>query len=261
MKKAFQHSDRNWLFYQYAYLQKSTCQIAKENNCSHVTVMRWLKKFSISCRNRAKAIYLATANHITLSQEAKEFIDGEMLGDMHIRQEHGYSARIGYGSQYEKYILWLSETLARYGIKQSGKIIVQKTNRIICNNKRPTNTIGFHYHSKSYIELAKFRERFYIDSKKVVPDNLKLTPLVCKQWYIGDGMLHKGYIELCTDSFSIVDIEKLVEKLHLLDFRCWRTKINRIHISKEHTPNFLKYIYPCPKGIESCYKYKWNIVR
>ena len=94
-----------------------------------------------------------------------------------------------------------------------------------------------------------------------MPRDIKLTPLVCRQWYIGDGCLKhpkngRPYIELSTCGFSISDVSWLVGELNKLGIKTTRCNSNNIiEISTHSTRAFLNYIGECPV---ECYKYKWN---
>lgn len=94
-----------------------------------------------------------------------------------------------------------------------------------------------------------------------MPRDLKLTPLVCRQWYIGDGCLKKPrrggpYITLATDAFPVLSVKWLVGQLVNLRFRATRWKSeNEISISAYSTKDFLDYIGECPV---ECYQYKWD---
>ena len=158
-----------------------------------------------------------------------------------------------YGSKYCEYIEYISKTLKSFGIKQSGKI-----SKII-NKKR--GNISYHYGTSYYAELLAFRKQWYPNGKKIVPRNIRLTPLTCRQWYIGDGCLMRGErgrprITLATYSFPILDVKWLIEKLKKLGFKATRRKYNNtIGLSSYSTKDFLNYIGKCPI---SCYQYKFN---
>jgi len=62
---------------------------------------KWKDKIS-------KTIHLQRANHCFLSKEAKEWIDGELLGDGCLQSQRRYSANFHYSSKYPEYIQYIS---------------------------------------------------------------------------------------------------------------------------------------------------------
>ena len=246
---------RNKEFLENQYINKklSTTQIAKMCNCGDTTIWRWLRKYKILIRSRDEGIHLAQANHCNLSQEAKEWIDGELLGDGCLEPKSKYSVRFQYSSKYLEYIQYISDTLNSFGIKQSGKIRIQYHKKMNC--------YSYHYISLSYPELLSIRKRWYPKGKKIIPRDLKLTPLLLRQEMIGDGSLKhhkksKSSIVLCTYGFLINDVKWLVLQLNKIGFKSTRQPNNNIiHISSYSTKDFLSYIGECPV---KCYNYKWD---
>lgn len=186
--------------------------------------------------------------HCELSMRALEWMNGELLGDGCLRACTSYSAKFRYGSKHLEYIDYVSGTLNAFGIKQSGKIY-----------KRATGV--YHYDSCSYYKLSFLRKAWYPEGKKEVPRGLKLTPLVCRQWYIGDGCLVKSVrynptIILCTTGFPVSDVEWLVKQLWEIGILATRQHAqNVVSISRCSSRDFLHYIGECPV---KCYRYKWG---
>lgn len=242
-----------WLKIQYLNNKLSIIQIAKLCNCSFSTIRYWLIMLNIHIRPINEAVHLRRVNHCNLSEETKRWIDGELLGDGCLYSRSKYSAKFIYGSKYLEYINYVSNTLRNFGIKQAGKI-----NKRYCENFK---SYVYYYQSLSYEELLSIRERWYPNKKKIIPRDLKLTPLVCRQWYIGDGYLKhskdsRPSIILYTNGFPVSDVEWLVKKLIELGFKATRRPSNNtIGISAHSTKEFLDYIGECPV---KCYQYKWS---
>ncbi len=267
------YQNRDWLYNQRTILKKFIPQIAKEQGVTEGTVGRWVKIFDIKGFSRGDARHFCSGNHVNLISKAIEFVEGELLGDGHLEARSKYSARYEHPSKHKEYLEWLSKQFDNFGIKQSGKINGGKF-----FNKKGKIYYRYSYNSLSYSELLPLWQKWYRistpeDSKqwkriykfiKIVPRDIELTPLVCRQWYIGDGSLQhnnrsknrKDSIALSTDGFSIVDVEFLVKKLNQIGFKCGRTKSNGIYIYTKSTPAFLKYIGDCPID---CYRYKWKL--
>ena len=246
-----QCKDKGWLYHQYIEEGKSLRQIGDELGIDPETVRRWMKKFQIPIRDSAGM----RVNHIRLSKKATDFIWGELLGDGSIFMHSNVSAYISYGSQYRGYLEWLSKILSSFGIEQQSKITSHKSR----------GTISFHYCSKSYRELAEIRKLWYPDGKKHVPTDLKLTPIMMRQWYIGDGSLETGPkrsngISFATHCFNRDELAFLADQLSSFNLPIsLPASRNIIRIGARGVERFLDLIGPCPKEIEPWYGYKWAI--
>ena len=190
-------------------------------------------------------------NHCSLSQEAIEWISGELLGDGCLYSRSKYSAQFKYSSKYLEYIQYIFQSLISFGI----------TGRISKHLSEFTSNYVYRYTSHSYLELLPIQKQWYPEDEKIIPRNIKLTSLVCRQWYIGDGCLaqlkdNKAYIRLATNGFSILGVKWLIKKLIIIGFKTTRQlSRNTIRISEKSTKSFLDYVGKCPV---KCYKYKWN---
>jgi len=249
------YKDKEWLYNKYINERLSTNQICKLCNSGHMVIWEWLHKLNIPVRCNGEAVHLVLANHCNLSRKAINFINGELLGDGSLNCRSSYSARFVYGSKYPEYCQYISDTLDSFGIKQSGKI-----------NKRyykDFNCYSYHYSSLAYVELLSIYKQWYPEKKKIVPRDIKLTPLTCRQWYIGDACLHKPqkinpYIMLATEGFIVSDIKWLIKQLTKLGFKTnISKKLNKfnIRISSYSTKAFLDYVGKSPT---KCYEYKFE---
>ncbi len=244
------YKDKCWLRHQYIVLGKTFREIGKECNVDLTTLSKWAKRLGIQSRdwNEEKA------NHVELNKEAREFISGELLGDGCIAMNGERSAFISYASQYRSYLEWLEKQLKDFGIR---------TQYI----KQESSNWGsyFHYVSLSYRELVALRNEWYPQGRKRVPTTLKLTPLMCRQWYIGDGTLghHPGTatnIRFFTNAFPNPDIIFLAEQLRSLGFKITMPRSEpTISIGKQSVSDFLDWIGPCPPEILPIYGYKWDL--
>lgn len=248
------YCNKNWLKKQYLDNKLSAIQIGELCNCCQGNIWKYLKKFNIPRRSQGEATHLISGNHCNLSDEARQWIDGELLGDGCLESNCIYSARFSYGSKYPEYIQYVSDTLKSFGIKQAGKIIKKHL------TDRNMDCYVYFYHSLFYEELSSIHKRWYPERKKIIPQDLKLTPLILRQEMIGDGCLCHGkrgnpYIILATCGFLIKDVELLIKKLINLGFKTTRLPSqNSIRISSYSTKQFLDYIGKSPV---KCYDYKF----
>lgn len=247
------YRDKGWLENKYSKGQISDPEIAKLCNVSQVTISFWRKRFNIITRSHSLGSHLVKSNYCNLSKEARDWINGALLGDGYLQKISNYSAQIYYGSSKKKYIQYVSNTLDSFGIKQTGRIKKHYYEKWNCSS--------YYYSSLTYVELLPIRQKWYPKGKKIVPRDIELTPITCQQWYIGDGSLshqrnYNSYIALCTEGFPISDVEFLKEKLIKLGFKVTRHADNTLYISTKSVPDFLDYIGLCPV---KCYQYKWNL--
>ena len=249
------YQDKEWLCEKYLKEKLSTTQIGKLCKRTKVTIGRWLMIFNIPRRSQSEYHHLATKNNCRLSEEALQWINGELLGDAHLELKSCYSARFHYGSKYLEYIEYVRDTLKSFGIEQAGNI----QRRHITH--RNMDTYAYDYCSKAYPELLPIRKQWYPEGKKIIPKDIKLTPLTLRQHYIGDGYLshrekRNPHIILCSDAFPISCVNWFICQLKYLGFKTTRQPShNRIHISSYSAKDFLSYIGICPV---QCYQYKFN---
>lgn len=267
------YKNKKWLVKEYQ--KRGGNEIARECRVGGVTIRRWLRRFGEKIRSVPEAHSLATSNHVTLSQEALEFLVGELLGDGSLSSTSKVSASYTHGSKYKSYLEWLLKKFEGYGIEQVGRIYKQEGWFLFPGRKVCWCTC-YHYNSKAYIELKLLHRQWYREARadekfksgkpkrliKILPKGLVLTPLIVRQWYIGDGSLwfdcREGAIAFNCQGFETNEVEILVKKLAELGFIVRKNSNNQIRLSSKSTKALLKYIGPCPID---CYKYKWDIER
>lgn len=252
---SIEYKDRKWLKNKYLKENLSTYKIAKICNVHHMTISRWLNRYNIPIYSRGEATHLATSNHCKLSKKAINWINGELLGDGSLNKLSSYSARFTYTSKYLEYIKYVSTILESFGIKQVGRINKYYHRKLDCYT--------YSYASHSYVDLLHLYKKWYPGDKKMIPKDLELTPLVIRQWYIGDGFLKnrmqkniKPHIILYADGFTVSNIQLIIEKLTKLGFKVtrWLSR-NVICFSVHSIKDFFDYIGECPV---ECYQYKFS---
>lgn len=247
------YKNKEWLQNKYSREEFSIYKIAKYCGVTGETIRCWLKKLNIRIRSFGEASHVNQANHCNLSQEATEWLNGELLGDGNLYSQSKYSSSFQYSSKYLEYCEYVKNTLKNFGVEQSSKMFKHYSKRYKSYNYR--------YRSRFYVELLPLRKKWYPESKKIVPRDIVLKPLTVRQWYIGDGnMSHpkksRPCIILATCGFDISDVEWLVKQLVKLGFKAKRRPYqNLISISTRSVKDFLNYIGKCPT---ECYKYKFR---
>lgn len=91
---------------------------------------------------------------------------------------------------------------------------------------------------------------FYIDNKKVIPYNIYdiLTPVALAHLIMGDGTYRFGGLRLCTDSYTITDVVRLMNVL-IVRYRLKATLhkdrgMYRIYISRSSMPILISVVKP-----------------
>lgn len=192
------------------------------------------------------------SNSVTLYPHILDWLCGELLGDGCLRSNSTSSAKFQYSSKYMEYAWYIARTLDSYGIKQSGKIY-----KNLCKWG-----VGYSYQSRAYSELRTLYDLWYPKGKKIVPEGLMLTPITCRQWYIGDGCLDRTqgknpYITIATQAFPTSDVDRLVGQLINVGVNATRQSArNNVYVRRGSVKRFLDYIGQCPVA---CYKYKWDL--
>jgi hypothetical protein len=243
------YKDKNWLYNKYCKEKLSIRDIGKMLNVYPTIIKRWLIYYNIPIRTRKEASHIRQSNHFTVTKQFEDWLSGEMMGDGCIQSYSDYSAKITYASKYLEYIDYISGTLDNFGIKQSGHIY---------KRDKGDGWIAYQYQSKRYEELKSFHSKWYCNGKKRIPSDLELTPIILRQWYIGDGNLHKSRrnISLATNCFTENELDFLINLFKNLDIIATKMSQNCLYISTKSVKQFLDYIGECPV---SCYEYKWDM--
>jgi len=215
--------------------------IANQLKCHRDVIEKHCKKYDIKSRNQLERRKVR-CKHIDLDDKEKEILDGIMLADGHLLSSP-IAARLSYGSKY----LPTLEDISK-----------QMSSMKFTNFWQSKKTACWHFKSHSYAELLEERNRWYPDGTKKVPDDVRITPLSCYWWFVGDGYVVDYGVMLCTDSFDDNDIGLLMKKLSENGFSSHLVKSNnRIRIEGDSAPSFLSWI-SSEVDISDQYKYKWH---
>lgn len=191
----------------------------------------------------------AEQSGFTLSAEKKEILVGLLLGDAYAQKPKGCVNtifRFEQGLIHKDYLVHLYEIFKDY-------CSILPTIR---NLKSQKGAEKIHSSIYFYTYLLPcfnpLRELFYPMGKKVVPLNIAelLTPLGICYWISDDGSRdkHKKFVVLCTDSFTLVEVELLVDTLNkkwdLKCYKCKQGKGYRIIIPSYSIPVLQKLVAP-----------------
>ena len=167
-------------------------------------------------------------NHCSLNDKEIECLNGMLLADGHIEGSK-LSGRLTYGCKFKETLDDIQNNIKNltYSPLWQSKI-----------------TLCWHLKSRYFKELKEIRNKWYPKSKKIVPIDIKLTPICLYWWFIGDGYRCDYNIKFCTDAFSLEDKKLLVNKLHKIGFSTAKIEKSgrRILISGYDVSKFLNTI-------------------
>lgn len=198
----------------------------------------------------------------SLSDKQKDVLYGALLGDgCLIKHKHGVNAVFSYLSKSRQHVEFVMGYFKEYW---KGKEI---TDEAYLDHR--TNKTYSRSRVKTYVnkEFTDEYARWYHNGTKCIPEDLKLTQMVCLIWYIGDGCIcnlnRTQSIKLATQCFAKEEQERiLIPQLQDFEAKLMMADVSKsgeqqyfIYIPKRKIKKFLEYIGPCPF---SDYQYKWD---
>lgn len=203
---------------------------------------------------------------VQFSDEFEEHFKGFMLGDGYLsnRNKSKHSCQFLISNVNPDYIRYVSKLLENEGIDHTVQIGSKKGN---FPGSKKSSIVS----TKFYKTFADQEEKWYKTRSdgthfKIVPPDLKLTPLSLLQWYIGDGYLVnlKGKperVQICTDRYSddeILMLKEMFERDLGLNIQVdWNRR--RLRIPKRMLADFFDLLPECPTDIQDALGYKWAV--
>jgi hypothetical protein len=184
------------------------------------------------------------------TQEQKEIFDGIMISDGSLEKPGNFSSRMTLGFKYE-------ETLERI-MKDLNNMKYCPIYKYDYIEKRNGNNI-INFFTKTHASTTLFNEyyRWYKDGVKIIPEDIKLTPLFCYWWYVMDGYISStNTIILCTESFTIKDLEFIQILFNKIDIYPTINNRNRLLFSSQESKKFFNFISNIK--IQKEYEYKFG---
>lgn len=205
-----------------------------------------------------------TFKELTLSDEFMEQFTGFMLGDGFFSNQNKskHTSQFCMRNLHPSYIHELSRKLTQEGVDHI--IRIEETKGNFPGSKKSSGLytkfyVTFHDLEKKWYETRSDGTHF-----KIVPADLKLTPLSLLQWYIGDGYLVNlrgtpQRVQFCTDRYTDDEIVFLRD-CFLRDFGMdiqidWHRR--RLRVPKRQLGDFFDILPKCPADISEDLGYKW----
>ena len=119
-------------------------------------------------------------------------------------------------------------------------------------NKRNKNTYhSFNFFTRSLPCLKELYSLFYCENKKVIPANIYnlLSPVALAHWIQGDGQRKRSGLVICTDSYTLQDVVRLVNVLIIrYNLICTLIETNpgqyRIYIWQRSMGDLIRIVLP-----------------
>lgn len=144
---------------------------------------------------------------LTMTDRQKQILMGMLLGDAHLERQHGaLTARlkIEHSLAQEAYVDWKYSEW-RDWVRTPPRARVRR-------NRLGTTSTNIGFSTLSHVEFERFREAFYCDRRKVIPEDLQLTPLSMAVWFMDDGSRKSSQcrgLYFNTQSFTAAEVDLL----------------------------------------------------
>lgn len=193
-----------------------------------------------------------------------DWFDGWLLSDGSLGTYQGSkNARCGHSSSHRQYCEYVASHWRSFGL----------THAKIYDELQEAGNICYHILSHNHPSLTPQFQRWYPggNGDKRIPQDVRLSPVALREWYIGDGMLFQvnqapalvcgslleqemEFLKGKLESLFKVALGKFIDegretKRGAIRGRCWK-----LYFKKEDSPAFFSYIGPSPLP---CYSYKW----
>lgn len=256
-----------------AYIDKkmSTTEISDKSEelfgvkISCGTIYKEMVRHGIPARSKSESVSSALStldfSKRYMTEQTVEFVDGFLLGDGNIgfdKNGRYTGARFQMGSLYKD---WTDYAMSGFSVYcrnesyQTGKIDEKHPNQmwLVSSLTHP-----------DIIDQARRWYPYNNEYKKVIPQDIRITPTSVMLWYLGDGSLtvveesNTAFIRFATCSFTVEDIENiLMPKLRAIGLECVRdVSKNDIRLSASSIVKFFDYIGH--KSPIACYNHKFE---
>jgi hypothetical protein len=172
----------------------------------------------------------------SLTERQKAIIVGCLLGDGTMRCKTNALLEVNHSIKQQGYVDWkyneLKELVSNQPTKRFGN----------------AGRIAYRFTTRSLPELTKIYGKFYLDGKKIIPDNLLIHPLSLAIWFMDDGCKSYRAIYLNTQKFNVTEQNKLAtlfrEQFGIKATLNKDKQYYRLRIAVSSVSKFLKIIKP-----------------
>ena len=171
---------------------------------------------------------------LVVTNHQEEIIIGSLLGDAYITSRG--QIQFEQSVHQKEYLFWKHQELSSISYKN-----ISRVRRF--DKRYNHENISYRFWLRQY--FITWRKFFYSRNKKIVPKDIRLTPLSLAVWYMDDGCFSDNKCIIATDGFSQEDISFL-RKLLLEKFNLKSSVKNKskLLIKKESIEPFFLLIRP-----------------
>lgn len=195
------------------------------------------------------------------NETQKEIIVGSLLGDGSIKKDrNGYccfsksqSIEDNDGIDKHDYLKWHFDCLKEHSCALS-------------KYTRKRGDSCYEYRSRHLNQLQELEKKWYLPTKpkrtKILPNDINITPLALCVWFMDDGINYpkRRQAEFCTQSFTEIENEFLVEQLKKMDILAKVQKFKglfNLYIGPETYLTLINTIKPL--CVWKCFQYKHDL--
>jgi len=244
------------------YINKkySISRIAIEYNISVGAVYNEMLKQKIESRSSSEAALIRTGSKLDynisyLNEKIIEWVDGFLLGDGSINVNK-HVGRFTCSTKQLEFCQYLMSGLSIYDPSEP-KFYKYKYKTLNGNEGCWQSSSRFHP------DIFDQYKRWYPGGIKLIPTDIRITPVSMMLFYLGDGTLVKSKnnsiaLRLSSDCFKRDNIENtLINKMLQLGIECKINNEGRINIQSNGIKNWFNFI-GCKSPI-SCFDYKFDL--
>jgi len=239
-------ADKDFLYSLYWGEFKTCGEIAEVIGCGEKTVHSALRDHGIPSRTAGNTPSVIDSG---LSTFIVEILEGELLGDGSMRDRGWITSPFRLGTSSKEYRDWLADLLRNVGFNL-------RTPNVSHELEGYGEYQSYRVETWQYPCLYRLYRHWYPDGEKRVPDDLTITPLNLRHWYIGDGSYGES-LNLHTEGFTNECRNRLIQQLAVNGIRATAQSSGELHIWRKSHDRFFNFMARLPPSLHSAYGYKW----
>jgi hypothetical protein len=182
---------------------------------------------------------------LTMTERQKQLLEGMLLGDAHLERQKGARLarlKVEHSVRQSAYVDWKFAEWRQW-VRTPPKERIRR-------NRLGTVSTNKGFTTLSHVEFEVFRRRFYRENRKVVPEDLVLTPQSLAVWFMDDGSRKSNQcrgLYLNTQSFTVSEVNLLRSMMRSsvgveTTVRCQSDGL-QIYIPSHSVTDVIAYIY------------------
>jgi hypothetical protein len=240
----------------------SLVNLSELYNYNIATIRYFLIKNNISIRNVKESVKkFHKIKEINIDNTLNENLIGWLLGDGGLRiSKKSITPYFNYTDKKYTHIKYVERVLNSYNIKTN----ITQNKKSLCYQLQTESLTQFHKYYNLFYGYEGLNEN---NQKRKILPNITLTPLILKNWYIGDGSSslqnqsfnNKGSI-CCKykNDFILNQLNNLFDEVKCYKYLTKTGECYSYHFNNTALKKLLKYIGKCPVKE---YEYKWIVRR